>query len=223
MGLIVEEEEYERLTPYVTAMIIIINIVVFIIEIVNYEIIEDYAFVPILFLSGKKLETLITHMFLHGGVLHIFWNMYFAYVFCDDLESVYGHTNFLLFYIICGIGAATIHAILCVALDNIFHTGLSYIPCIGASGALFGVLAAYAVFFPHRKLRIRYAGGYYTVAAWNFAILYGISETILVVVGAFDYVAHTAHVGGFVTGMLAAYVYKYLANVGVDIRYIKRE
>lgn len=220
MGFIVEEEEYERLFPIVTTIIIVLNIVIFILEIFYIDILINYAFTPVEFIHGERLETLITHMFLHGGFLHIFWNMYFAYVFCDDLESVYGHYFFLLFYILSGIGAGVIHALLTILLDSVFHTGISTIPSIGASGALFGVLASYAVFFPKRKLRIGYVYGYYEVTAWNFVMFYAIMETIMIVFGAFDYVAHTAHVGGFITGFIIAYIYKRIGKVRIEKKYI---
>lgn len=201
MALIVEEEEYERFFPYVTWIIILINVIVFILEITNPSIIYLYAFVPSLFFRGERLETLITHMFLHASFIHIFTNMYFAYVFCDDLENVYGHFYFLVFYLISGIGAALIHAILTVTPN---------VPSVGASGALFGVMAAYAIFFPNRRLYVYSSYYYLRVRAIYFALFYFILESTYIVLGIVDYVAHTAHVGGFITGLIIALIYKYL-------------
>jgi len=128
--------------------------------------------------------------------------MYFAYVFCDDLENVYGHGFFIVFYLLSGIGAAVIHAILTPTPD---------IGCVGASGALFGVLAAYALFFPKRRLTV--IGYYYArMPAWLFALLYALFETLYVMSGVNDYIAHTAHLGGFITGLIIALIYKYVAK-----------
>ncbi len=200
MSLVFEEEEFERFFPYVTWGIIFISVLVFVLEIMNPAIVDRFAFTPALFFRGERLETLITHMFLHGSFIHIFTNMYFAYVFCDDLENVYGHFYFLIFYLISGIGAALIHAIL---------TPTPNIPSIGASGALFGVMAAYAVFFPKRRLYVLLGYYYLRVKAIYFALFYFLLESLYVALGVVDYVAHTAHVGGFVTGLILALIYKY--------------
>ncbi len=201
LTFIVEEEEFERFFPYVTWIIIFLNTIVFILELANPSIVMQYAFIPSQFFRGERLETLITHMFLHASFIHIFTNMYFAYVFCDDLENVYGHANFLLFYLVSGIGAAIIHAIL---------TPTPNIPSIGASGALFGVMAAYAVFFPKRRLYVFLGYYYLRIKAIYFAFFYFIIESLYVALGIVDYVAHTAHVGGFITGLILALIYKHL-------------
>ncbi len=202
--MVIEEEEFERIYPVVTWTIIAVNVVIFILEIMYPWIIDAYAFVPIDFLKGQRLETLITHMFLHADVLHIFMNMYFCWVFCDDLENVYGHGLFFIFYIFSGIGAAAIHAMLtAMILPDLLDIG-----CIGASGALFGALAAYAIFFPKRRLYILSVYGVIRVRAWQFALFYFLIETIYVALGVNDYVAHTAHFGGFITGLLLAMIYK---------------
>lgn len=203
MSFIYEEEEFERFFPYMTWIIILINVLVFILELANPYIINRFAFTPALFFKGERLETVITHMFLHASFIHIFTNMYFAYVFCDDLENVYGHLYFLIFYILSGIGAALIHAVL---------TPTPNIPCLGASGALFGVMAAYAIFFPRRRLFVFMGYFYIRVRAIYFALFYFLIETLYASLGVVDYVAHTAHVGGFITGLILALIYKHLAK-----------
>ncbi|MEX0568167.1 MAG: rhomboid family intramembrane serine protease [Candidatus Njordarchaeota archaeon] len=211
-----EEVEIERIKPYVLWAIIAINVVIFIFEFVFPDIVLYYALVPSDIMSGKNLHTLVTSMFLHGSIIHILSNMYFAWVFCDDLENVYGHYMFIVFYLASGIGAGLIHALLSCALDMIFHIGLADIPCIGASGALFGALAAYSFFFPRRRLKIYSGYVTYTITAWKFAITYAIYESLMVILGLFDYVAHTAHVGGFVTGLLIAYVFKKMSEKRIE-------
>jgi len=172
--------------------------------------------IPANILRGERLETIVTSMFMHGGVIHLVFNMYFAWVFCDDLENVYGHWFFLVFYILCGVGAAIIHILFTLAVESIWHLGLLYVPCLGASGALFGVLAAYGFFFPRRKLRIVYLYGQYTITARNFAIIYAVIETLMIVFSVIDNVAHTAHVGGFITGLAIAYIHKRLTGVKIE-------
>ncbi len=203
MAIVIEEEEFERIVPFVTWILIGVNVLVFILEVYNPWIVDRFSFVPARFFEGRNIETIITHMFLHGSILHLVANMYFLWVFCDDLENVYGHVYFILFYIASGIGAALIYALLSPYPD---------IGCIGASGAVFGAMAAYIVFFPNRRLIIIMRYGYVKVKAWKFAVFYAAVETLFVILRIVDGIAHTAHVGGFMAGLALGYTYKVLAK-----------
>ena len=81
----------------------------------------------------SPLITIFTSMFMHGGFMHILWNMVFIWIFADNVEGLFGHTRFLIFYLICGIGAA---------IAQIISDPSSFIPMVGASGAIGGVLGS---------------------------------------------------------------------------------
>ena len=84
-------------------------------------------------------------MFLHGGLFHILGNMWFFYIFGDNVESILGHSKFLLFYLACGVGAG---------LSQFFMDPTSTIPMVGASGAIAGILGAYMIRFPKARVHV---------------------------------------------------------------------
>ena len=132
------------LFPFVTYGIIGINILVFWAQFFVYgneRLISTFAFVPYEF----KLFTIFTSMFMHGGLMHIIGNMWFLYIFGENVESILGHIRFLLFYIFCGIGAAVAQFL--IQPD-------STTPMVGASGAIAGVLGAYMIKFPKARVHV---------------------------------------------------------------------
>ncbi len=132
------------LFPFVTYGIIGINILVFWAQFFVYgneKLISTFAFVPYEF----KLFTIFTSMFMHGGLMHIIGNMWFLYIFGDNVESILGHVRFLLFYLFCGIGAAVAQFL--IQPD-------STTPMVGASGAIAGVLGAYMIKFPKARVHV---------------------------------------------------------------------
>ena len=132
------------LFPFVTYGIIGLNILVFWAQFFVYgneKLISTFAFVPYEF----KLFTIFTSMFMHGGLMHIIGNMWFLYIFGDNVESILGHVRFLLFYLFCGIGAAV--------AQFLIEPG-STTPMVGASGAIAGVLGAYMIKFPKARVHV---------------------------------------------------------------------
>ena len=132
------------LFPFVTYGIIGLNIFVFWAQFFVYgneRLISTFAFVPYEF----KLFTIFTSMFMHGGLMHIIGNMWFLYIFGDNVESILGHVRFLLFYLFCGIGAAAAQFL--IQPD-------STTPMVGASGAIAGVLGAYMIKFPKARVHV---------------------------------------------------------------------
>ena len=132
------------LFPFVTYGIIGLNILVFWAQFFVYgneRFISTFAFVPYEF----KLFTIFTSMFMHGGLMHIIGNMWFLYIFGDNVESILGHVRFLLFYLFCGIGAAVAQFL--IQPD-------STTPMVGASGAIAGVLGAYMIKFPKARVHV---------------------------------------------------------------------
>ena len=150
--------------------------------------------------APPALETIVTSMFLHGGILHLAGNMLYLFIFGAAVEEAMGHLRFLLFYLICGIAAA---------LAMVAFTPHSTVPVIGASGAIAGVLGAYFVLYPRARittiLPIFVLMYFVEIPAivylliWFVAQLYaGLSQNPEVAGG----VAWWAHVGGFMVGML---------------------
>lgn len=190
-------------TAYVTVGIIVTNVFVFLYEAsldgfsLNH-LIATYGVVP------ARLDpfTMLTSMFLHGGWMHLIGNMWFLWIFGDNVEDVLGHGKYILFYLICGLVAALLH---------VWTNAESRLPTIGASGAIAGVMGGYMVKFPHARIRT-------LVFIFLFITVLDIPAVVILVywfviqffsgVGSIAYSTATtggtawfAHVGGFVAGM----------------------
>ena len=146
--------------------------------------------------------TLITSMFMHGGIAHIFGNMLYLWIFGDNVENTLGHLRYLIFYLVCGVIAGLSHVFATVAFG-----GNPYLPSLGASGAISGVLAGYLVLFPSRRVRvivfrtIQEVTAIWAIGIWfvfqlisGFGILGGGSQA--------GGVAYAAHIGGFIAGVI---------------------
>ena len=135
------------LFPYITYALITINILIFLTSTYvsfltsNTNWFYKFGFIP----NSFNLFTILSSMFIHGGFGHILSNMWFLYIFGDNVESILGHIKFLLFYILCGFGAAFAQYIIDPS---------SSIPMVGASGAIAGVLGAYMISFPKAKVHV---------------------------------------------------------------------
>lgn len=190
--------------PYVNTALIVANITVFILTLLTgtfESTIELYGMRPVEVLAGKRLETLFTSMFLHGGILHILGNMLYLYIFGDNVEDVLGHGKFLIFYLGTGVIASLVHALT--------DPG-SNIPTIGASGAISGVLGAYLVLYPRARVytavgiylfwRIIMVPAIFFLGFWFLLQVFSASVTWLT--GLSEGVAYWAHIGGFIAGAL---------------------
>jgi membrane associated rhomboid family serine protease len=146
---------------------------------------------------------MFTSMFLHGGLMHLLGNMLFLYVFGDNVEDAFGHIGYLVFYFFCGIGSGLIHV-----LFNL-HSSL---PAIGASGAISGVMGAYAVLFPRARVLMLVFIFLVPVPAvlvlgywFLLQFLEGVGEFGAAAMGG---VAWWAHIGGFLIGLAVALAWK---------------
>jgi membrane associated rhomboid family serine protease len=190
--------------PIVTATIIALNVLVFLYQVsldqfTGNHFIEQYALVP------DRVETsdLFTSMFLHGGWMHLIGNMWFLWIYGDNVEDVLGHGKFLLFYVLCGLAAAAVHATV--------HP-YSRVPTVGASGAIAGVMGAYLIKFPHsRILTLVPIFVFFTTMELSAVVIlvYWFILQIFSGLGSIGYsnvsrggVAWWAHAGGFLAGML---------------------
>jgi len=180
----------------VTYLLIAANVLVFSVQFFDpdyYEhLILNYGLIPAHVMEGRNLFTLITSLFLHADILHLGMNMLFLLITGDGCERAMGSFRFLVFYLACGV------------LSGLFHTylnSMSGIATIGASGAIFGVLAAFAILFPFRWLISLFGLIPVPLPAIVFVFFTILIETAYVASGVVDYVAHTAHVGGFLAGV----------------------
>jgi membrane associated rhomboid family serine protease len=151
--------------------------------------------------------TLITSMFMHGGLAHLFGNLLFLWVFGDDIEDHLGHARYLAFYLACGVLAGLAH----VAATFVFGQS-PLTPCLGASGAISAVLGAYLLLHPFRRVRVLV--GFFPVAVPALlAIGLWFVFQVLSGVGALGSgaqeggIAYAAHIGGFVAGLLLVKVF----------------
>jgi len=168
----------------------------------NIKFLKTFAFVPKQALGEGHIWQFVTYMFLHGeNLFHIFINMFLLYMFGSRLEQTMGKGRFLALYFICGIGAA------------LLHSAMTHLPVVGASGAVFGVLAGYAYFFPNSKIFVL---GIIPVKAWKLITIYGVFELMRALEAKGSLIAHSAHFGGLVIALIFLEILyrKYLFSSG---------
>lgn len=180
----------------VTYLLIAVNVLVFSVQFSDpdyYEhLILNYGLIPAHVMEGRNLFTLITSMFLHANLIHLGMNMLFLLITGDGCERAMGSSRFLVFYLACGVLSGLFHA---------YMSSTSGLPTIGASGAIFGVLAAFAILFPFRWLISLFGLIPVPIPAIIFVFIEILSATALVASGVVENIAHTAHVGGFLAGV----------------------
>jgi len=145
--------------------------------------------------------TLITSMFMHGGIAHIAGNMLYLWIFGDNIEDTLGHKRYLIFYLLCGIIASLSHVFTVHFLSN-----NELIPSLGASGAISGVLGGYLILFPKRRVNVFIIRALIPVPAYValgfWIVLQVVSQMGLLGGDESGGVAYAAHIGGFVAGLL---------------------
>ena len=155
-----------------------------------------FGTVPALFWQHGFVWQIATYMFLHGGFFHILFNMFILWMFGSDLERVWGTRRFISFYFFCGIGAG---------LVNVLVTPHAFIPTIGASGAIYGVLLGYALYFPERQVFLYFL---IPVPVRVFVIVLGVIELVSSLSASGGNISHVTHLGGL------AFAWIYLRGLG---------
>jgi len=221
-------------TPHVNRILLMANVIIFLVywlssnnilldqrfswaiggkydEVTGQVIIPgEFVMVPSDILSGQRLYTLFTSMFMHASWLHLLGNMLFLFVFGDNVEDAFGHLSYLVFYVGCGLladftyiagllFAPVLNQAFGLALPSSLMDGV-----IGASGAISGVLGAYLVLYPRAKIVTLI---FYVILPVPAIIFLGIWFVLQWVYGFFDLsggVAYFAHIGGFIAGMILA-------------------
>lgn len=201
-----DDNSGRRLTPIVTYALIVVNVLVFLLELSGGDaFIQRWAFVPTRFLANPigDFPTLFTSMFMHAGWVHLLGNMLYLWIFGDNVEDRFGHGLFTVFYILCGLGAT--FAQLAVSQG-------SSIPNLGASGAIAGVLGAYIMMFPRGSVNVL-VGRVVTRMSALIVIGFWIVLQIFSGIGTFTAssqaeggVAYMAHIGGFFAGVILTFL-----------------
>ena len=199
-----KDENPTRRRPILTYALIIVNFAIFLGLLLTgtFELsIDEFGMKPAEVLAGRQLHTLFTSMFMHGGWLHIIGNMWYLWIFGDNIEDMCGRGKFLLFYFGSGLAASFAHAL---------SVPGSMVPTIGASGAISGVLGAYALLYPRARVHTAIFAFYLIhlvmvpaaliIGFWF--VLQVLSASVLLVTGAPSGVAYWAHIGGFLAGMV---------------------
>jgi membrane associated rhomboid family serine protease len=180
--------------PPVTRGIIIANVAVFLLQQVAATVLVSlFALWPV----GDPLFQpwqVLTYSFLHADILHIFFNMFALYMFGTPLEMFWGSRRFAFYYTSCVFTAAGTELL----VQNATQGGE---PVIGASGGVFGLLLAFAWYFPKQRLMLLFPP--IPMPAWLFVTLYGVAELFFGVTGIQPGVAHFAHLGGMLGGALS--------------------
>src|SRR3954466_7582052 len=198
-----------RTIPYITITIIILNAVAWLFEIsLPHEVLNDflaiYGVVPAYF----SAPTLVTSMFLHGSWSHVIGNMWYLWIFGDNVEDRLGHGRFVIFYLLCGFAAA---------FGQIAMDPQSTLPTIGASGAIAGVMGAYFVLYPQSRvltlipwifLEIVELPAIVLLGFWFLMQLFSAGAIAVTANQASGGVAFMAHVAGFLTGLLGVFVFR---------------
>lgn len=201
-----DDNTQRRLIPVWTWIFVIINVLVFLLELtVGDEFIITWSFIPLRFLSdpSSNFITIFTSMFMHGGWLHLLGNMLYLIIFGDNVEDRFGHIKFLIFYLMCGIIAMFSQ----LAVDP-----YSDIPNLGASGAIAGVLGAYIVLFPRRRVRVLlvrwivHLPALIVIGGW--ILLQFLSSMGSAASSSGGGVAYMAHIGGFIGGMVLTFFFR---------------
>ena len=199
-----------RTTPYITVTIIVLNALAWFYELAMPReelsvFLQIYGIVPGAFIPS----TLLTGMFLHGGWSHVIGNMWYLWIFGDNVEDRLGHGRFLVFYLLCGFAAA---------FGQIVMDPDSTLPMIGASGAIAGVMGAYFVLYPHSRVltlipliifwEIIELPAIMLLGFWFLMQLFSAGAIAVTASTGGGGVAFMAHVAGFVIGMISVFAFR---------------
>jgi membrane associated rhomboid family serine protease len=170
-----------------------------------------FGLVPYAAVFGFRIWQPFTYIFLHGGILHILFNLLYLCMFGADLERAWGSRKFYTYFFVCGVGAGVVNIIVKLLLDP-HGRGTALVSTIGASGAIYGVLLAVAVIMPHRQVWVFPLP--VTVSMRVFVIVMGAIEFFSTIGVSGDNVSHVCHLGG----MLVGYIYLRRGSYGYSLR-----
>ena len=189
--------------PVVTALIILVNVLVFVLELMRGEtFVMQWSAIPAQIVSGHRWITILTAMFMHASWSHIIGNMIFLWAFSPEIEDAMGRGRYLVFYLLCGMVSM---------IAQVAANPHSTVPNLGASGAIAGVMGAFLVTYPRDQIRtllflfifarIRYIPAALLIGLWFVIQLFHAGAVTHAQTGG---VAYLAHVGGFIFGAVTA-------------------
>lgn len=216
--------------PTVVKNLLIINVLFFLATMAAESVyrinLSDYLGLHYIESSGFQPYQFVTYMFMHGSFAHLFFNMFALWMFGNTLENIWGSNRFLLFYFICGIGAGFVQELVQFFQYGALHNyegdnyGGMIIPVeqffnmipttVGASGAIYGILLAFGMMFPNSTLYIYFA---IPIKAKWFVLIYGVIELFSGLSGTADGIAHFAHLGGMLFGLILILYWKKKGNL----------
>jgi membrane associated rhomboid family serine protease len=191
--------------PPVTLVLIAVNVGVFLLQQAAPGLELAFALWPLgsAQVGGAEVSfepwQLVTYAFLHGNLVHIAFNMFALWMFGGPIEQVFGARRYLIYYSVCVVSAAIAQ----LAVSAL--TGAVY-PAIGASGGVFGLLLAYAIYFPRNRIMLLFPP--IPMPARVFVVVYALLELFFGVTGTQEGVAHFAHLGGLVGGFLLLHYWR---------------
>jgi membrane associated rhomboid family serine protease len=184
--------------PPATTALIVANVAVFLLQSVAPGVMFPFALWP-LAASASGIGAsfapwqLLTYAFLHGSLVHLAFNMFALYMFGGAIEQVFGARRYLAYYFVCVVSAAVSQLVVAAMMGGVY-------PTVGASGGVFGLLLAYAIYFPHSRVMLLFPP--IPMPARVFVIVYAVIELYLGVTGSQEGVAHFAHLGGMIGGFI---------------------
>jgi membrane associated rhomboid family serine protease len=197
-----------RSSPVINITIIIVNVLVFLLELGGgEEFIRQYSVIPAEVAAGRHWITILTAMFMHGGWMHIIGNMLYLWAFGPEIEEAMGRGRYLVFYLLSGAAASVAQIVMMPG---------STVPNLGASGAIAGVMGAFLITYPRDRIKaILFFGWFYRTRFIPAALLIGLWFVVQLfnqvgAVGSADTggVAYAAHVGGFIFGAASARLFE---------------
>lgn len=211
-------------TPHVNRLLLAANVIIFMVYWLSslnilfdnrfaFSIEDNFVMIPYDIINGQRLYTIFTSMFMHAGWIHLLGNMLYLFIFGDNVEDAFGHFGYLAFYVVSGLAAALAFILSIVyapLIGSIFGVSLSSdltVGVLGASGAISGVLGAYAVLYPRAKIL---TWVFYLILPVPAILFLGFWFVMQWFYGIFDLsggVAYWAHIGGFIAGILLALVF----------------
>ncbi|HNS06935.1 MAG TPA: rhomboid family intramembrane serine protease [Anaerolineaceae bacterium] len=203
-----DDNSQRRLVPVVTWILVILNVAVFLLELMGGDVfIMMWSFIPARFMqdSAGNMITIFTSMFMHAGWFHLIGNMLYLIIFGDNVEDRFGHVKFLLFYVLCGFIAM---------LAQLIAAPYVTIPNLGASGAIAGVLGAYLVLFPRRRVRVLlgwwivHLPALIVIGGWILIQVLSSLGSLAGSASAAGGVAYMAHIGGFLSGLVLSFFFR---------------
>jgi len=192
---VMDDEPRERF-PFITVGLIVMNVVIFALTFFDVLDWRSLALVPEHVTTGTGTFGLLTAVFVHGGVLHIVFNMLYLWIFGDNVEDRFGRTVFLPFYLACGLVAS---------LTQVISDPSSAVPVVGSSGAVAGMLGAYLLLCPRSRVQALFLSRFIEIPAAYFIMGWFVIQLAMALFfpGESD-IAWYAHLGGFAAGVLGA-------------------